>query len=199
MSLARFLRKVWWGDRLLVDCPSCSNPVGKKAFQVPSLDSAALPKDLPPLLSKLPNELWLCILRSLHPVDQVCLALTCKRLLSVSQMITIMLPFGPGHPRSGSLFPCDALVRLLHRVQPPGPSGVPDGKLFLCWHCFRIRPMQKSYWIGVRKKHAPRLAPHYRGGYWMNVEVMIRNWIDGWTIVKDVQVGELEANMNRWG
>ncbi|KAK8081323.1 hypothetical protein PG996_000104 [Apiospora saccharicola] len=168
-------------------CPACRGPDRKKAFKVPSsfaASSAAAAqrpsKDPPSPLAKLPNELWLSIFQNLRrqPVDQVSLALTCRRLLSVSQLLLtpVMLPssFEHSHPR---VFICDALRQLLDRVRPLTRDGRPDHCFALCKGCYKYRPMSREYWTRVvGKRYADRLATRFYDGYWKNVDQAIARW-----------------------
>ncbi|KAK8139410.1 hypothetical protein PG984_002790 [Apiospora sp. TS-2023a] len=164
-------------------CPACRGPERKRAFKVQSSFTAHhTPKDLPSPLAKLPNELWLAVFQSLRrqPVDQVSLALTCKRLLSVSRLLLkpVMLPssFEHSHPR---IFICDALRQLLGRVRPLTRDGRPDGYFELCKGCYKYRPMSREYWTRVvGKRYADRLATRFYDGYWKNVDQAIVRWRD---------------------
>ncbi|KAK8041735.1 hypothetical protein PG993_006258 [Apiospora rasikravindrae] len=119
-------------------------------------------KEQPASLSRAPNEPWLIIQGHLDPIDQVALALTCKRLLSASAISTIMLPSSPAHKGPGTdRGECKNLPLLLARVRPLTPSGLLSPDLALCRNCQLYRPTWERYWVAVGETYARRLRRCY--------------------------------------
>lgn len=104
----------------------------------------------------LPAEIHLEILEILHPIDRVCLALTCKRLTNT--VITAPrfryahwttwcdLRYSYGLPDWFSLIP-----RLAH-------GWTPKDKLRYCWKCHRILPREAEY---CRKRMTMKKSPKW--------------------------------------
>lgn len=111
-----------------------------------------------PLIHLPPEVLLHLFSQAVNPVDQLCLALTCRRLLQVSSLLVIRIPSVAKHrylnPPSGcELFP------MLRRLAPLGPNGRPNRTVALCCDCLWYRPTRKSYWKKDGDKYA-LVEPH---------------------------------------
>ena len=73
-------------------------------------------------------------------LDQICLALTCKRLLQISASVSVKTP-----SPTRSLSPCPKM-KLLRRLMPLDARGRPKRTWAVCGDCLRYRPTRKSYW-----------------------------------------------------
>ncbi|KAK7903735.1 hypothetical protein LTR67_001755 [Exophiala xenobiotica] len=103
-----------------------------------------------PNLTTLPPEIIHCIADDLHPVDRVCLALTCKPLASAILSAPLLCPTSWSRfsdqrydwllPESYSL-----ILRLAH-------GWIPKDKLRYCWKCHKILPRNQDYF---RKRLGP--------------------------------------------
>lgn len=109
-----------------------------------------------PNLTTLPPEIIHCIADNLHPVDRVCLALTCKPLASAIISAPLLCPTSWSRfsdqrydwllPESYSL-----ILRLAH-------GWIPKDKLRYCWKCHKILPRNEEYF---RKRLACRKSPKW--------------------------------------
>ncbi len=118
----------------------------------------------------LPNELLLEIFSYGTGLDRLFLALTCKRLIVVSSMVTIMIPSTLLHrlcPDS-----CRAMLGLLHIIQPLDYRGQPKKSWAACCDCYRYRPKNKRYWKGKEKRY-PAASP-------LTIEVGYGNAVAEW-------------------
>ncbi|KAG0152778.1 hypothetical protein PDIDSM_2583 [Penicillium digitatum] len=107
----------------LEDCQRDHAPAQWGAFKIPqTLLETPLVTQSSGLVA-LPNELLLQIIANAHSVDQLSLALTCKRMLALSAMATITIPSALMH-RAYSLN-CSAMLALLRALQPRGARGHP--------------------------------------------------------------------------
>ncbi|KAK7937437.1 F-box domain-containing protein [Apiospora aurea] len=84
------------------------------------------------VLLELPNELLLQIFAHAHPVCQLFLLLTCKRLLAVSSMKTITIPSAASH-RSVPTLNCSAMLSILHIMRPLDSRRRPKKSWAPCW------------------------------------------------------------------
>ncbi|KIX96058.1 uncharacterized protein Z520_08313 [Fonsecaea multimorphosa CBS 102226] len=106
-------------------------------------------------ITSLPPEIILEIVSRLHPVDRVCLGLTCKSLLS-STLPTLQITLSDWlsfHDRRYSfILPLNPnlLVRLAH-------GWIPKDKFRYCYHCSKILPRSPEYFLErLRRKKSPR-------------------------------------------
>ena len=109
-----------------------------------------------PNITTLPPEIIHCIADDLHPVDRVCLALTCKPLASAIISAPLLCPTSWSRfsdqrcdwllPESYSL-----ILRLAH-------GWIPKDKLRYCWKCHKILPRNQEYF---RKRLACRKSPKW--------------------------------------
>lgn len=116
------------------------------AFVIPPDLLAAVPSVSSPLV-RLPSELLLHLFsHTIDPLDQLCLALTCRRLLQVSSCLSMKIPSVAKH-RYLSWRSCGRILPLLRRLAPVDTRGRPSRTLALCCDCLWYRPTRKSYWI----------------------------------------------------
>ncbi|KAL3482667.1 hypothetical protein BJX62DRAFT_245670 [Aspergillus germanicus] len=168
---------------IIPDTPTGEHP-SNEGFRVPQglIDSTT---EQTARLTRLPSELILLIFEALEsdPIGQIMLAMTCKKLLGVSQMTTIhtcCLP--PGsihralllcyiHPRTvettASLSPSSSASSSILRIRIiRGTLAVPPGYYNLAprtanlspdWHicgpCGKLRPTSVEYWEEKRMQH----------------------------------------------
>ncbi|EXJ81306.1 hypothetical protein A1O3_07596, partial [Capronia epimyces CBS 606.96] len=107
------------------------------------IKTAIIPLPKPVSLVDLPTEIIHEIAKKLHPVDRVCLALTCKRLALAIVSAPRLSPatwslfsdqrFGWLPPESFSL-----ILRLAH-------GWIPKDKLRYCWKCHKIMPREEAF------------------------------------------------------
>ncbi|KAI1268390.1 hypothetical protein F5Y18DRAFT_423754 [Xylariaceae sp. FL1019] len=109
------------------------------------------------ILLKLPPEVLLMVFEHLHPLAKMCLALSCKHLLQVSQLTTITIPSTLKHRNAcrdiGYPFPCFAVHSLLYLMRPLDLGGEPIKTLAVCSVCNRYRPTRRSCWAYVRSEN----------------------------------------------
>jgi hypothetical protein len=146
---------------------------------IPNLQLIASTIEQPARLTRLPSELILQIFEALEsdPIGQITLAMSCKKLLGVSQMITIhTCCLAPGsihralllcyiHPRVVETSP-GASSSILCIQTTRGTLAVPPGYYNLAprtanlspdWHicgpCGKLRPTSVTYWEDKRMQH----------------------------------------------
>ncbi len=121
---------------------------------VPTLSSA---------ITRLPTELLLFVFSELSktdPLNNLCLALTCKRLLQVSAALPapLHIPSVSLHrPLPSTLYapatPCIGMQMLLRRLRPVKPTTGRDKQtVTLCHDCLRYRPTRKAFWKADGKR-----------------------------------------------
>ncbi|QQK46449.1 F-box domain containing protein [Penicillium digitatum] len=156
----------------LEDCQRDHAPAQWGAFKIPqTLLETPLVTQSSGLVA-LPNELLLQIIANAHSVDQLSLALTCKRMLALSAMATITIPSAPMH-RAYSLN-CSAMLALLRALQPRGARGHPKKSWAPCCVCYRYRPKRRGYWTLVEKLYEEDLFCGILAGY----EYVVDSWSD---------------------
>lgn len=106
-------------------------------------------------LLTLPTELVLQILAYAGSVDQLFLALSCKRLLLISSLKDISIPCAPKHRAHGTN--CSAMLAILRALQPLNTQGRANKTWAPCCDCYRYRPRKKSYWKMVGKRYQVNL------------------------------------------
>ncbi|KAJ9486239.1 hypothetical protein VN97_g7105 [Penicillium thymicola] len=121
-------------------------------------------------LVALPNELLLQITAHVYSVDQLCLALTCKRMLAFSTTTAITIPSAPRHRAYSPN--CTGMLALLRVVQPRGPRGHPKTSWAPCCVCYRYRPRRRGYWTLVEKLYEEELFYEILAGY----EYVVDSW-----------------------
>lgn len=113
---------------------------------------AAVPRVSSPL-ARLPSELLLHLFsHTIDPLDQLCLALTCRRLLQVSSFLIVKIPSVAKHRHLNSRS-CCGMLPLLRRLAPVDARGRPMRTLALCCDCLWYRPTRKSYWTKDGKQY----------------------------------------------
>ncbi|POR31367.1 Uncharacterized protein TPAR_08427 [Tolypocladium paradoxum] len=121
-------------------------------------------------LLALPNEILLQIIAHAGSLDQLFLALTCKTMLAISSMTTIIIPSAPRH-RADRLS-CSAMLALLHTMQPRRARGHPKKSWAPCCVCYRYRPKRKSYWKRVVRRYEEELSCGILAGY----DLIVDSW-----------------------
>ncbi|ORY58155.1 uncharacterized protein BCR38DRAFT_448246 [Pseudomassariella vexata] len=106
------------------DCHSKHAPACWDAFKIPQALLSAPHAVQSSALSVLPTELLLKIFAHANAFEQLFLALTCKRLLAVYSMTTMIIPSAPKH-RSVPSLNCSAMLRLIYVMQPLEKHGYP--------------------------------------------------------------------------
>ncbi|PNY28306.1 Uncharacterized protein TCAP_01766 [Tolypocladium capitatum] len=114
-------------------------------------------------LLALPNELLLQITKHAGSVDQLFLALACKKMLAISAMTAITIPSARRH--RADRVDCSAMLAILGVVQPRGPRGHPRKSWAPCCVCYRYRPKRKSYWALVRRRYKGEDSCGFFSGY----------------------------------
>lgn len=92
-------------------------------------------------LLRLPAELLIEIFEHVGLLDQIALAIACKRLLQVSTLVPLKISSMAGQY-------CDSgtMEKLLKIVQPLNEAGRAKMTWIVCLDCFQWRPRKKSYW-----------------------------------------------------
>lgn len=112
--------------------------------------------EIPPTVSapllRLPVELQLKIFSHAEPNDKICLALSCRRLLQTSTMLSLGTFSAPKHrslpdDRCPDRQHYETINVLLQRLRPLDAGGRKKRTWCLCAHCLRYRPRRaSSYW-----------------------------------------------------
>ncbi|OCK78444.1 hypothetical protein K432DRAFT_301951 [Lepidopterella palustris CBS 459.81] len=115
----------------------------------------------------IPTELLIQIFRHADPLDQLCLALSCKVLLQTSALVSLKTLSLAGHR---GLCSCRKIEEFLKRVEPLDAHGKPKRSWGYCVDCIRYRPTRKSYWKGkhtgwLRTKHWEMAVTCWNVGY----------------------------------
>lgn len=125
-------------------------------------------------LIRLPTELLLLLFSHIDdPIEQLCLALTCKRLLQVSSFVVVKIPSVSKHRYLPPPF-CDRMLMLMRRLAPSGARGLRQKRtLALCCDCLRYQSTKKSYW----KKDGKRYTTAKPGvGAWKIWDSTVWSW-----------------------
>lgn len=110
--------------------------------------------ELPPPLVRLPSELLLHLFSHItDPIDQLCLALACRRLLQVSSFLRVKIPSVAKHRYLPPPL-CHRVLSLLRRLAPLDVRGRPKRSSALCCDCLRYRPKKKSHWKNDGERYA---------------------------------------------
>ncbi|KAK8048257.1 hypothetical protein PG994_009987 [Apiospora phragmitis] len=136
---------------VLAQCERDHAPAFWGAFKIPQALLGSSQRAQSGVLLELPNELLLQIFAHAHPVCQLFLSLTCKRLLVVSSMKTIVIPSAASHC-SVPILNCSAMLSLLHVLRPVDSRRRPTRSWAPCCDCYRYRPKKKTYWRRVEKR-----------------------------------------------
>ena len=117
-------------------------------------------------LLRLPPEILMHISSQADPVDRIPMALSCKKLLAISQIKRVDAPDPIAHRAPWSANPawrftdldslnpecrCGGLEVLLRQIRPRNTKGHVDRTLQLCVDCLKYLPRRKSYWISKRQ------------------------------------------------
>lgn len=134
---------------------------------------AAVPSVSSPLV-RLPSELLLQIFsHTTDPLDQLCLALTCRRLLQVSSFLIVKIPSVSKHRYLNSQSGC-GMLPLLRRLVPVDARGRPRRTLALCCDCLWYRPTRKSYWTNDGNQYVLMEPGRHAQEVW-------DGWVSIWT------------------
>lgn len=114
-------------------------------------------------------------MKNMCSLDQVFLALTCKRMLAISSLITIKIPSAAKHRLYGQN--CSAMLAILQLLKPRGPRGRPLRSVALCCVCYRFMPKRKNYWDRLKEKH----KGEYSGGVFRGYDHMVDKWCHKWS------------------
>ncbi|KAH6971927.1 hypothetical protein EDB80DRAFT_733964 [Ilyonectria destructans] len=147
----------------LADCQSEHASAQWNAFKIPQTLLEPPQATQSSGLLALPNELLLQIFLHAGSVEQLFLALTCKRLLNISSMTVTMIPCASKH-RAYRLN-CSAMLALLHVVRPLDGRGRFKKSWAPCCVCYRHRPKRKSYWKGVKTRYPSESASGILAGH----------------------------------
>lgn len=94
-------------------------------------------------------------------MDGVCLALSCKRMLDISQLCAVKTPRPVSHRAPWSADPswlyvdldslepecrCGQMEVFLRRIVPRNPRGRVDRTMQLCVDCMKYLPRRRTYW-----------------------------------------------------
>lgn len=139
------------------------------------------------------NEVLLEIFKHSGAVDRLFLALTCKRLLSISSMTATIIPCASKY-RAFRLN-CSAMLRILNAVQPLGACGRLKTSWAPCCVCYRYRPKRRSYWKGVDKQYPAYLACGILTGY----NVSVDSWSERGSISYQCPECWCEERINTYG
>ncbi|SCN82888.1 unnamed protein product [Fusarium fujikuroi] len=134
-----------------------SKPVMAPHDPVPFIIPQELLSAVPTISSRLvrlPTELLLILFSHVtDPIDQLCLALTCRRLLQISSFLVVKIPSVSKHRYLPPPF-CDRMFMLMRRLAPSGALGRRQKRtLALCCDCLRYQPTKKSYWKKDEKRY----------------------------------------------
>ncbi|KAM5356441.1 hypothetical protein ACJ41O_003087 [Fusarium nematophilum] len=109
------------------------------------------------LLLSLPTEILVQIFHLAQRADKIALALSCKKLLAVSQLCKLRIPERETHARpwaqkkpskllSRPYCACLQIEDVLKRARPTDSHDRLSRKWNLCVDCRRYRPTRKGYW-----------------------------------------------------
>lgn len=79
------------------------------------------------------------------PIDQVCLALTCRHLLQTSSSLVVKIP-SVVKLRDLPMLLCHRMDTLLRRLAPLDVLGQPRFMSVPCQKCLQSRPARSSHW-----------------------------------------------------
>lgn len=129
-------------------------------------------------LVRLPSELLLILFSHIDdPIEQLCLALTCRRLLQISSFRVVKIPSISKHRYLPPPF-CYRMFSLLRRLAPLDARGRPKRTLALCCDCLWYRPTRKSYW----KKDGERYTTAKPGiGAWEIWDSRVSAWTSSYS------------------
>ncbi|RKK27305.1 hypothetical protein BFJ66_g16720 [Fusarium oxysporum f. sp. cepae] len=125
-------------------------------FIIPQELLNAVPRIFSPLV-RLPSELLLNLFSHVtDPIDQLCLALTCRRLLQISSSLAVKIPSVSKHKYLPPPL-CHGMLSLLRRLAPLDARGRPKRTSALCCDCLRYLPTKKSYWKKEGERYSREL------------------------------------------
>lgn len=115
--------------------------------------------------------------RVTNPAGQVDLAMTCRRLLGVASLTTIMVPSTDMH--SVGIHPhqkaCTGMIDFQERMWPRDSEGRPASSWILCRWCYVLRPRSKEYWYPREKLYEP-----FRGKVEFDIPSIFRRGVEDW-------------------
>ncbi|KAI1378050.1 hypothetical protein F4677DRAFT_414300 [Hypoxylon crocopeplum] len=171
----RDVPKTFYGD--ITTCCMTHTHTHWGVFAIPRtvLKESLVKHQTSPLL-KLPNEILLRIFAYASWDEKLFFALTCKTLLDVTTMTTVVIPSALSH-RVHHLSGCPGMLSLLHLLGPRGPHGHPKETQGLCCDCYRYRPRRISYWKCILKHLLTEGACLTPEGY----ESAVTHWNTGYS------------------
>jgi hypothetical protein len=100
-----------------------------------------------PLLC-LPTEILISIFVYADIIDRFALALTCKKLLQISSLVTLKTSvfIGQAESNRSCITRISTMEQLLRRVKPLTTTGLPTKTRSICIDCLQYRLTKKSYW-----------------------------------------------------
>jgi hypothetical protein len=109
------------------------------------------------ILSHIPREVLIEILKHLEDEDRLCLALTCRRFLSFLHQLSTEIPLSVRIPSvvahrnltnidRDQIARCSNMRKLMLRLAPLDSAGRRSPKFGLCYDCWRFRPRDRNYW-----------------------------------------------------
>ncbi|KAH7157831.1 hypothetical protein B0J13DRAFT_650521 [Dactylonectria estremocensis] len=117
-------------------------------------------------LVRFPSELLVNIFTHLaNPVDELCLALSCKRLLQVSTFWTLKIPSVEKHRFLRPPF-CLSMLSMMRRLAPVDSKGRLKQTTGLCCDCLRYRPLKKTFWKEDGKRYKLEVPPEHADEHW---------------------------------
>ncbi|PGH14941.1 hypothetical protein AJ80_05704 [Polytolypa hystricis UAMH7299] len=158
-----------------------------KPFKIPKELRVYLPFSTESRVLHLPDELILDIFAAADDMDQLCLALTCKRLLNISSRANVTVP----RPNPGRQpMQCGFLNRFLR--QYPAQSEHFGIYWWLCWSCAKWHSSMAAARCkeggGEERRHAVRIP----GGDWgMVMDRNVRSPIHSDKVWKRMSLSEL--------
>ncbi|KAK2798914.1 hypothetical protein FQN51_007276 [Onygenales sp. PD_10] len=172
-----------------------ADQMNPQTIQIPALDERrvwfTIPETLnltplPPSPSTsrflvLPTEIHLLIFNNhlTHPVDKICLALTCKRLLNTASSCRLSRV---AHHYGYHFSTRHEINDLLRRVSPLDSRGRPMRAWGVCYACQYHRPTRRVYWERVLRQWEKQRGGG--GGRLESLGVTVAKW---WEVVGEWQ------------
>ncbi|KAH7175909.1 hypothetical protein EDB81DRAFT_751347 [Dactylonectria macrodidyma] len=127
-------------------------------FKVPTELLKSAPQGSSTLV-RFPSELLVNLFTHVaNPIDELCLALTCKRFLQVSTFWELKIPSVAKHRYLPPPF-CPYILSMMRRLAPLDSHGRLKRTTALCCDCLRYRPLRKSYWKEDGKRYSLEVPP----------------------------------------
>ena len=127
-------------------------------------------------LVRLPAELLLQIFSFGKSIDQLCLALTCRRLLQISSIRPIKIPSVAIHRNLPPPQRSRVDLTLLRRLVPLDAQGQRKRTLALCCDCLKYRSTDDSYWEKDGERYVFQKPWE---GSWKSWDNIVARWTRG--------------------